>query len=267
MSLDANHDILLEWMRPEQIAACREKADVALLPLGKLEWHGVQNPVGVDSLIPLHVCCAAVRKLGGGAVAPPLTWGVPRDSFDVGTGEGLNDRVAAAFGTDEARFNGFTPFGGLDRQDQWLFYQRLLRMAFEQVASFGFQSIYVCFGHAPLVHWVRPAAVAFCRASQMAGQAVTIDWSGPGHAGGVPADHGGKVETSFMMDADPACVDLDAFQRYSDYKHVGEGWDAEEATPAYGRELVERAADGIASEARWLVDNHPRMPARHSHNR
>ena len=50
-------------MRPEQVKACRERADIAFLPLGSLEWHGVHNPLGLDAIKAHHVCCRAALKL------------------------------------------------------------------------------------------------------------------------------------------------------------------------------------------------------------
>lgn len=264
-----NHDRegCLEWMRPEQIQACRERADVVLLPLGTLEWHGVQNPIGVDGIKSHSICQRAVKKLGGGAVSPPLMLGVPRDSFDVARLPEAEDKVAAALGTDTARLRGFAQHGGMDIQEQWLFYQRLLRMTLEQLAGFGFRSIYICSGHSPLVHWVRPVAITFARASRMAGSPVTVDFGGEFEAAGLDGDHGGLWETSLMMAADPACVDLDQLRDRPAYLGVASGKDAVDATIEQGQAWAEQCADAIAGEARWLVDHHPEQPPRHRHRR
>ena len=171
-------EVRFEWMRPHQVRECRQKADVAFLPLGSLEWHGIQNPLGTDALKAHHICCAAARKLGGGAVFPPLIWGLPKDSFYTGIADGVIDKAAEAFGTEVERVRGFAEHGGLDLQEQWLSYQRLVRMCLEQIAAFGFRSIYICSGHNPLVHWAKPVAITFARASRMAGQLVTLDWGG-----------------------------------------------------------------------------------------
>ena len=68
-----------ERMRPGQIRTCRELADIAFLPLGALEWHGLQAPVGTDGLKSHDICCRAARRLGGGAVFPPVYHGLPGD--------------------------------------------------------------------------------------------------------------------------------------------------------------------------------------------
>ena len=259
--------VCFERMRPHQIRECRERADVGFLPLGSLEWHGIQNPIGTDALKAHHVCCVAARKLGGGAVFPPLVWGLPRDSFYVDRRDAVRDKVARAFGTDPERILGFSQHGGMDIQEQWLFYQRLVRMSLEHIAGFGFRSIYILSGHNPLVHWARPVAITFARASRMAGQQVTVDWGGEYDAAGLEGDHGGKWETSFMMAADPAMVDLGEIERNADYKGVGANANAVEAAREQGEQWADACAEAVAREARWLVDNYPELPKRHAHRR
>ena len=183
----------IEFMRPGQICSCRDKADVAFLPLGALEWHGIHSPVGTDAIKSRGVCCAAAQKLGGGAVFPPLVWGVPRDSFFMDNNGGHDDLIASAYGIDDEVTKVISPHGGVDQQEQWLAYQRLVRMSLEQIAGFGFRSIYICSGHNPLVHWARPVAKAFSRVTGMAGHPVTTDWGGEFDAAGLSGDHAGKL--------------------------------------------------------------------------
>lgn len=265
-----SEEVRFERMRPHQVRACRQRADVAFLPLGALEWHGVQAPLGTDALKSHHVCCEAARLLGGGAVFPPLVWGLPRDSFYVGTASSvgiITDQAAAALGTEPARVVGFAAHGGMDVQEQWLFYQRLVRMSLEQIAGFGFRSIYICTGHNPLIHWARPVAITFARASTMANQPVNIDFGGEFDAAGLRGDHGGKWETSLMMAVDTAMVDLAEIERHPEYRGVGAGLDAVQSTREQGLAWVRACADAIATEARWLVDHHPQQPPRHGHGR
>lgn len=260
-------DVLVDHLRPDQIRLRREKADVAFLPLGNIEWHGAQNPLGVDGFSALRTCCMAARLLDGGAVFPILRWGVPRDSFNVGIAGPDAPPVARAFGTDLARWQGFCLHGGMDIQEQWAFYQRLMRMTLEQIAGYGFRSIYLCSGHGPLTHFTRSVAIAFSRASQMAGQPVTTDWGGVCELSAMKGDHGGKAETSLMMALDPDMVDLGELERRPEYKGLGAGADAVEATAAHGEAIFTAASAALAVEARWLVENFPRLPARHSHRR
>lgn len=258
-------EVQIERMRPAQIVAARQRADVAFLPLGAIEWHGVHNPVGVDAIKAHGVCCAAADKLGGGAVFPPLVYGVPRDSFfmnKVSSLGDLSDPVAKALDTETQRVRGFAEHGGMDVQEQWLNYQRLVRMSLEQIASYGFKSIYIVCGHNPLIYWAKPVAIAFARASWMAGAAVNVDYGSEFHPAELLGDHGGNWETSLMLALDAPSVDLDELRRRKDYQFIGCGADALESTAEQGAEWLDQCARAIALEARWLVDHHPELPPR-----
>ncbi|MHC4873561.1 MAG: creatininase family protein [Planctomycetota bacterium] len=105
-------EVRAERMRPHQIAECREKADIAFLPLGSLEWHGVQNPIGTDSLKAHNICCRAAEILGGGAVFPPLYWGLPKDSFDVARVQDVAEVASKVYNADLERMNSPMNHGG-----------------------------------------------------------------------------------------------------------------------------------------------------------
>lgn len=258
--------VCFERMRPRDVGEARRRADVAFLPLGSLEWHGVQNPLGTDALKAHRICCMAADKLGG-AVFPSVVWGVPRDSFFVSlTGQDA-DTFARAVGAQPRELTGLGAHGGMDRQEQWLFFQRLLRMSLEHIAGFGFRSIYVCCGHDPLVHWVRPVAIAFERSTRMADRPVTLDWGCEYDAAGLVGDHGGKWETSLMMAADEKLVDLGELTRNPEYRGVGAGTDAVDATREQGEKWMEACASAVAEEARRLVENYPEPPGRHQNSR
>ena len=261
--VDDYRDVCCEYLRPAQINDRRRRANVAFLPLGAIEWHGVQAPVGTDAIKSHRICCLAAGKLGGGVVFPPVVWGVPRDSFYVGTASSFKDEtepVARALGISPQRLRGFGLHGGMDVQEQWLFYQRLLRMSLEQVAGFGFQSIYICTGHNPLIHWAKPVAVTFARATAMAGETVTVACGGEYDAAGLRGDHGGRWETSLMMALAPEAVDLTELDRHPDYRGVGATADASASTSEDGARWAQACASAIADEARWLIDHFPELP-------
>jgi creatinine amidohydrolase len=260
-------EVRFDHMRPQQVREARQRADVAFLPLGALEWHGPQNPLGLDGVKAHAVCCRAAEILGGGAVFPPLYYGLPRDSFDVGRMPEHQDKFIDALGAEPKRYAGYAPHGGMDVQEQWIFYQRLLRSSLDTIAGFGFRSIYVGLGHYPLVHFVRPVAVAFGRATQMLGLPVTVDFGLEADLGNTPSDHAGVFETSMMMAANPASVDLDELKRQPHMVGVGAGANAVEASLEKGQMWLESCARAMAAEARWLVEHFPQQPPRHKHKR
>jgi len=71
-------ELRLQWMRPGEIVAERQRCPVVYLPVGPLEWHGPHLPIGVD---PLHAEAVALRLAGevGGVVHPTVYWGTERE--------------------------------------------------------------------------------------------------------------------------------------------------------------------------------------------
>ncbi len=70
-------EVRYAMLRPDQIVARRRACPVVYIPIGTLEWHGVHNPVGADTLQAegLALLCA---QLGGGLAFPPLYYGESR---------------------------------------------------------------------------------------------------------------------------------------------------------------------------------------------
>lgn len=68
-----------ELLRPSEVKALREKCPVVYIPVGSLEWHGVQNPLGTDGLKAHAICCEAALRHGG-VVLPTLFLGILGDS-------------------------------------------------------------------------------------------------------------------------------------------------------------------------------------------
>jgi len=68
-----------ELLRPAQVKAIREKAPIAYITAGSLEWHGLQNPLGTDSLKAHGICCEAALRYGG-VVLPPFYQGLLGES-------------------------------------------------------------------------------------------------------------------------------------------------------------------------------------------
>lgn len=73
-----SREVRLQYLRPEQVVAERERVPLVFLPLGPLEWHGPHLPLGVD---PLNAEAAALRVAQevGGVVLPTLYLGTERE--------------------------------------------------------------------------------------------------------------------------------------------------------------------------------------------
>jgi creatinine amidohydrolase len=64
----------MEFMRPQEIVAERDRAPIAYIPLGPMEWHGPHLPYGTDMLHAYWLALDAVRQTGG-IVLPALPLG------------------------------------------------------------------------------------------------------------------------------------------------------------------------------------------------
>jgi len=73
-----NHtpEVRYQMLRPAQVVARRTACPIAYVPLGNLEWHGPQNPLGADTLQAEGVAIRAAQR-GGGVVLPPLWYFSP----------------------------------------------------------------------------------------------------------------------------------------------------------------------------------------------
>ena len=68
-------EVRLEYLRPKELKEAQTKCPTIFQPLGTIEWHGVHNCVGVDSL-KAHALCVRAAQKGGGLVSPTLYGGV-----------------------------------------------------------------------------------------------------------------------------------------------------------------------------------------------
>ncbi len=67
-------EVRLERMRPEQVDAAKARRAAIYVPFGSIEWHGRQNPVGLDA-IKAHEQLVGLADGAGGVVYPPVFLG------------------------------------------------------------------------------------------------------------------------------------------------------------------------------------------------
>ncbi len=70
--------VQVEFLRPGEILAERERCSLAYLPVGPLEWHGPAMPFGTDALIAQTLARRAALRTGG-VVMPTLFVGTERE--------------------------------------------------------------------------------------------------------------------------------------------------------------------------------------------
>lgn len=70
--------VQMEYLRPGEIQAERERCSIVYLPVAPLEWHGPAMPYGTDPLLAQALARRTAQKLGG-VVMPTLFFGTERE--------------------------------------------------------------------------------------------------------------------------------------------------------------------------------------------
>jgi len=71
-------EVRVQFLRPGQIVAEKEKGSIVFLPLGPLEWHAPHLPLGTDPLNAQEASLRVAHKIGG-VVLPTLFLGTERE--------------------------------------------------------------------------------------------------------------------------------------------------------------------------------------------
>ncbi len=216
----AQREVRLEYLKPKELKEAQTACPTIFQPLGTIEWHGVHNCVGVDSL-KAHALCVRAAQKAGGLVAPALYGGVG----------GVNQ--PHTFVMDEEN-NVFSKL-----LKPWL--EQLCR----EMERDGFRAIIILTGHYGAAQQivVRETAVRMSRALgiPVLGTpeyvlALDVDYTG---------DHAAWGETSLMMHLYPDTVDL---SRLGDPPHQGVGGrdPKTQASAEDGRLLTETIVSRLA---------------------
>ena len=224
---EAQREVRLEYLRPKELKEAQAACPTIFQPLGTIEWHGVHNVVGVDSL-KAHALCVRAAQKGGGLVSPTLYGGVG--------------------GVSQPHTFVMDPENNI--------FSKLLRPWLEQLcremARDGFRAIIILTGHYGAAQQivVRETAVRMSRALAIPVLgtpeyllALDVDYTG---------DHAAWGETSLMMHLYPDTVDL---SRLGEAPHQGVGGrdPKKEASAEDGRLLT----DTIVSRLAVLAKNMP----------
>ena len=70
--------VQLEYLRPDEIAAEKERCSLVYLPVAPLEWHGPAMPFGTDPLMAQALAREAALRTGG-VVMPTVFFGTERE--------------------------------------------------------------------------------------------------------------------------------------------------------------------------------------------
>jgi creatinine amidohydrolase len=250
-------EVRYHMCRPDQARARREQCPVAYIPIGTLEWHGPQNPLGADSLQAEGLAILCAQK-GGGLVFPPLYYGESRSESLMEANAEDRDDIADAMGLPPDNFlperQPFSP------TEQTLNYQKLLMHILAEAETLGFRLGVLVAGHYPLIDHARAAVLLFNqrRYSKKHGMLawacadflmVRDTWPDAG-------DHAGGWETSHLLALHPHAVDMSRLPPKGK-KLVGIMWTMapQDATAEFGRRTMELSADAVVREVSHRLGN------------
>jgi creatinine amidohydrolase len=251
-----------ERLRPAQIAAARKECPVAYLPIGTIEWHGVHNPIGLDT-IKAHALAIRCARVGGGLVFPPLYYGESREEGLIEANDPGREQVAEVLGLPAENFApGYMRFSP---QQQVEGYQRLLLHCLIELQSLGFKVAVLLAGHYPLLDHARAACATFHQMRWDNSRAGMLTWAFTGYelvrdVWPFAGDHAGYWETSLMLAMDPDLVDLS--EQPEDRSapviavHSYPGKPVQDASAEFGEEAIQLMVKRVNEQVKHRLE-HP----------
>ena len=252
----AANEVRYQLLRPAEIVKLREACPVVYILIGTLEWHGLHNPLGADTLQAEHlsILCA---KLGGGLVFPPLYYGESRLESLMESNAEDRDGIAELMHLDP---DNFTPARFIyNETEQYENYQRLLAHILNQADTLGFEVGVLVAGHYPLIDHARAAVLLHNKRRRRTGNMLawaTVDFLNLVDKYDCAGDHAGGWETSHCMAIDPALVDLSTLKPKGE-KLVGAygKMEPQDANAEFGKKIFDEAAEIIVKETMHRLNN------------
>ena len=244
-------EVRYHMLRPAQVVKRRQACPVAYVPIGTIEWHGVHNPLGADTLQAEGLALMCAQK-GGGLVFPPLYYGESR--LEALMEANAPDRELIAGEMDLPPDN-FTPARmPFSATEQALNYHKLLLHMLAEVESLGFEVGVLVAGHYPLIDHTRAAVLQFNQRHRRGRDHSMLAWAMVDYllvkdqfekAG----DHAGGWETSHVMHLHPDTVDLSLLPPKGE-KLVGVGgaMAPQDASAEFGKKTLDAAAEVAMKE-------------------
>lgn len=250
-------EVRYHMLRPDQAVARRQVCPVAYIPIGTLEWHGVHNPLGADTLQAegLAVLCA---QKGGGLVFPPLYYGESRSEALMEANAQDRELIAQGMRLPAENFTlEHQPFSTID---QALNYHKLLLHILFEVATLGFEVGVLVAGHYPLIDHARSAVCQFNQVghSKRLGMLAWafVDYQLVSHLYEGAGDHAGGWETSHVLALHPDKVDISLLPPKGErLVGVGGALQPQDSSAEFGRATLESAAEIAVQEVKHRLEN------------
>jgi creatinine amidohydrolase len=221
-------------MHPAEMRAAAERAPLAFVPVGTLEFHGEHLPFGVDSF-EAHALCVRTAELAGGVVLPP---------------------VYLASGCLDLPFTlSFEP----ELVEAWV------RATIGRLFRRGFRAVVVLTGHGPLdLNHLLKRVCAEAEIEHDGLNAYALCWlelnaarlCAPEDSEPTTVDHAARIETSWMLALEPDLVRLDRLPDDPEAASLGVYGRNPRFTASleFGDAQIAAAAQLLAERARSLLD-------------
>lgn len=250
-------EVRYHMLRPDQVVNRRQACPVAYVPLGTIEWHGVHNPLGADTLQAEGLAMLCAQK-GGGLVFPPLYYGESRSEALMEANAQDRELIAEGMQLPSENFTlEHQPFSAVE---QVFNYHRLLLHILFEVASLGFEVGVLVAGHYPLIDHARSVVCQFNQVNYQKRLGMLawtfVDYQLVRHLYKGAGDHAGGWETSHVLALHPDTVDLNLLPPKG-ARLVGAGGviPPQDATAEFGRATFESAAEIAIQEIKHRLEN------------
>ena len=234
-------EVRTQYLRPGELLHILDQFPVAYQPVGTIEWHGRQNPLGCDAIKAESLCIEAAR-LTGGVVMPPVFFGT--DAFrDLGHGIGCGMDATA----------GFQLPGSFYKMEEELL-KGYCKSACENYLARGFKLVVIVSGHNAIAQQYLFDRLCYEMQTDTGEEPVcfTMEYSvleknDPRRH----SDHAGFYETSMMMHLTPDRVNAGANDGYEIPElAVNTAKPLTEASAAEGEQYFLRQVTGLAKFAK-----------------
>ena len=193
-------EVRAAYLRPGELLSIQETFPVAFQPIGTLEWHGRQNPIGCDA-IKAEMLCIETAKITGGAVMPTIYFST--DAYrDTGCGVGLGMDPVAGFQL---------PGSFYKIENETL--KSLVKQACINYLSRGFKLVVLVSGHNPFIQENLLNELCYELKTDEGKEPVfftmeyqVLEPDNPRRH----SDHAGHYETSMMLYLNPSRVNISA---------------------------------------------------------
>jgi len=195
-----DEEVLYGRLTPSEFKACLQKAPIAYLPLGTLEWHGAHLPLGSDFLQSQGFFIKLAQRVGG-VVLPPLFLG-PDKELEV----------------DEFEYYGMDYFGHAPNPPQQLtgsaywvpnyLFSAIIEAILKQLHRAGFK-IVVAHGHGPSISYFMENGGELGKRFDLAIFTLSRPDDERKEDMEFQSDHAAMNETSIMMALHPELVHME----------------------------------------------------------